>query len=413
MREKREAPSVEALVLSGASSAYGGGADTFLLSRYVERLAALDGGIDTDGAAAAVLHRLLGALWERGWQPMDVMHVVRREWPQRVGRLALAVIAHEAHVSGAMTRAPEEWAGQLRAIGAEGSSRMPAVHRWWAAEGLSAADGWRDVLRLVGQLGQLPTLQALGAPPSQWGRTRVVRPAAGSVEPKALAKIRGLLAKAESTDYPDEAEALTAKAQDLMTRYAIDAAVLHAKQGNSVTEEVRSRRVHIDKPYPEAKVALLDAVARANTVRVVWLEPLGMASVVGLPTDLDLVELLFTSLLVQATRAMAEVGRDGNGSRARSRGFRRAFLLSYAARIGERLERSSAHANEEATRTYGSALVPVLRERTEAVDEVFAEMFPDTVVKQSRPVDRQGWYAGRAAADRADLGAPRDGLPVR
>ncbi|MEO9221074.1 MAG: DUF2786 domain-containing protein, partial [Mycobacteriaceae bacterium] len=102
----------------------------------------------------------------------------------------------------------------------------------------------------------------------------------------------------------------------------------------------------------------------------------------------------------------------GDGTRTRSRGFRRAFLLSYAGRIGERLARSSAHANQEASRTYGSALVPVLRERTEAVDEVFTEMFPDTVVKRNRPVDRQGWFAGRAAADRADLGAPRDELPA-
>jgi len=175
-----------------------------------------------------------------------------------------------------------------------------------------------------------------------------------------------------------------------MTRYAIDAAVLHAEQGSTVAEDVRSRPVHIDKPYPDAKVALLDAVGGANTVRVVWLEPLGIATMVGLPTDLDLVELLFTSLLVQATRGMADVGREGRGEQTRSRGFRRAFLLSYAMRIGERLQRSSAHANEEAARTYGSALVPVLRERTEAVDEVFAEMFPETVVKQSRPLTGTG-----------------------
>jgi len=413
-RSEHHTLSVEELVLSAASYAFGAGADTVVLDRHVERLARLDSGIDSDGGAAAVLHRMLGALWEHGWQPMDVLHVVRREWPQRVGRLALAVIAHEAHTSGALSRAPDEWAGQLRAIGADTSSRLPAVHGWWVAERISAVDGWRDVLRLVGQLAQLPKLQMLGAAPSQWRRTQHVRAAAGTVEPKALAKIRGLLAKAESTDFPEEAEALTAKAQDLMTRYAIDSAVLHAEQGSRVADEVRSRRVHIDKPYPDAKVALLDSVARANTVRVVWLEPLGIASVVGLPTDLDLVELLFTSLLVQATRGMAEVGKDGSGGgRTRSRGFRRAFLLSYAMRIGERLERSSAHANEEASREYGSALVPVLRERAKAVNDVFAEMFPDTVVKESRPVDRQGWFAGRAAADRADLGAARDQLSTR
>ncbi|MFE3753475.1 DUF2786 domain-containing protein [Nocardia tengchongensis] len=33
--------------------------------------------------------------------------------------------------------------------------------------------------------------------------------------------VRGLLAKAESTSLPEEAEALSAKAQELMTKYAL------------------------------------------------------------------------------------------------------------------------------------------------------------------------------------------------
>ena len=406
---------IEDLVLAGAAWAFGGAADEFLLDRHVDLLAAREQGVDTAGAVSTIVARVLSGLWERGWQPMDLAHVVRREWPQRIGRLALAVIAQDAHATGAASRAPREWAAQLCVLGATTSAPGPAVHAWWRKEGLTTVDGWRDALRLLGQLLQLPPLQVLVPPPAEWGRSRQEGAAVGAVEPKALAKIRALLAKAESTDYPEEAEALTAKAQDLMTRYAIDAAVLHAKRGSSVAEEVRGRRVHIDRPYPDAKVQLLDSVARANTARVVWFEPLGMASVVGLPTDLDLVELLFTSLLVQATRGMAEAGCSGGdrGGRTRSRGFRRAFLLSYAMRIGERLQRSSVQANKEASRTYGSALVPLLRERSEAVEEVFAELFPDTVVRQSRPVDRQGWYAGRVAADRADLGARRGELTGR
>ena len=46
-----------------------------------------------------------------------------------------------------------------------------------------------------------------------------------SVDQKVLAWVRGLLAKAESTQFPEEAEALSAKAQELMNRHAFERAV--------------------------------------------------------------------------------------------------------------------------------------------------------------------------------------------
>ncbi len=45
-------------------------------------------------------------------------------------------------------------------------------------------------------------------------------------EDKIIARIRGLLAKAESTDSLDEQAALIAKAQELQAKHAIDAAKL-------------------------------------------------------------------------------------------------------------------------------------------------------------------------------------------
>ncbi|RST20878.1 bifunctional 3'-5' exonuclease/DNA polymerase [Streptomyces sp. WAC04770] len=44
-----------------------------------------------------------------------------------------------------------------------------------------------------------------------------------------LTRIRALLAKAEATGFPEEAEALTAKAQELMARHSIDEALLAAR----------------------------------------------------------------------------------------------------------------------------------------------------------------------------------------
>jgi hypothetical protein len=372
------------------------------------RLAALDPGVDGDGLAAGLLVTLLHKLWERGWQPADVAHGVRRSAGQRVIRLAVALVAESARVVNAEMRAPEDWLAQLAALGALSSPGPSVVALWRLAERLPAVDAWRDVLRLFASLTGLGVLQHLSPPPSRWGSHRTPpRRAAPTVEARVLGRIRGLLAKAESTEFPEEAEALSAKAQELMTRHAVDAAVLDAEHGTSVTDQVVARRVHIDSPYPDAKLHLLHGVGEVNGVRVIWLDRLGIATTVGLPADLDAVDLLFTSLLVQATRAMTTIGRVRVRS-TRSPAFRRAFLTSYGIRVGERLSQARENVTEEASRSSGTDLVPVLRARSEAVDDVFAQMFPETRAMRSRGFDARGWYAGQLAADGADIGSGRE-----
>jgi hypothetical protein len=224
-----------------------------------------------------------------------------------------------------------------------------------------------------------------------------------------LSKIRALLSKAEATTFAEEADAFTAKAQDLMTRYAIDEALLEDSAGLG---EVDARRVHIDNPYAQAKVQLLSTVGAVNRVRVVWDDHHGMATTVGMAVDLELVEMLFTSLLVQATRALTEVGNKDatapgyrSGRPNRSPSFRRAFLLAYANRIGERLAAAGENARAEANSSHGAELVPILARRTKGVDSAFERLFPDTRTIGAKRVDARGWHAGRAAADRAVFAA--------
>lgn len=396
--------------LFGVASTYAAdmNADQDVLARFADRLASLDPDVDRHGYATTLLGNLLRALWEHGWQPLDVAHVVRRLGDQRLSRLAVAAIATQAQVSGAASRAPEEWTAQLDALDALAAGDALVLSRWGRAEKLDAADIWRDALRLIGLLGSLGGLQQLSPPPSQWPERndRRRRPAAHSGDARMLSRIRALLAKAESTDFPEEAEALTAKAQDLMSRHAIDAAVLDAEHGTSVADQVSARRVHIDNPYPEAKVQLLNAVAAANGVRTIWLQELGIVTAVGLPVDLDSVDLLFTSLLVQATRAMSDTGRAGT-RQTRSPSFRRAFLLAYALRIGERLIEVRDQVTREASVGHAE-LVPVLNQRAHAVDDVFGQLFPEMFTVESRAVNARGWHAGRLAAENADLGSGRD-----
>lgn len=391
--------------------------DEYAFEQAAVQLAVLDPGVDEDGLAASLLVSLVRGLWEGGWQPADIAHVIRRSTSQRVTRLAVATIAEEARAAGAETRAPEDWLAQLATLGALSSRGPGVVAAWRLAEGLSVLDAWRDVLRLFAGLTGLGELERLSPPPSRWGTRRTtVRTAskttASTADARVLGRIRGLLAKAERTEFPEEAEALSAKAQELMTRHAVDAAVLDAEHGTSITDQVAARRVHIDNPYGAAKVQLLHAVGEVNGVRVIWLEGFGIATMVGLPADLDAVDLLFTSLLVQATRAMTDTGRAGAG-RTRSPSFRRAFLTSYGVRIGERLSQAREHVTAEASRSSGRDLVPVMQARSEAVDDVFAQLFPDARPGRSRNFDARGWYAGQLAADNADLGSGREQVTHR
>ncbi|MCW2583512.1 MAG: uncharacterized protein JWQ53_2302 [Klenkia sp.] len=361
--------------------------------------------LDVPGVPALLADAVAG-LYARGWQPADVAHVARRRLSQRAGKLTAAVVRAEAAGSRAADRAPRAWVDQLDALGP-----TTGLAGWWRSTGVDAATAWRDVARVLAMVGTLPALERLLPGPAGWPqqRTEGAPVTAGPVEAKVLGRVRGLLAKAERTEFPEEADALTAKAQQLMSRHAIDAAVLADQGTTDLGADVLARRLHLDDPYAEPKAHLLQAVATANGCRVVLLVDLGIATVVGLPTDLELVDLLFTSLLLQATRALADATRAGSAA-TRTPVFRRGFLYAYATRVGERLVEARERAATEAAGAYGSALVPVLARREEAVAATVAELFPRLRSRPGRTVDAQGWHAGRRAAEDADLGSGRTPL---
>jgi Protein of unknown function (DUF2786) len=252
-------------------------------------------------------------------------------------------------------------------------------------------------LEVLHLLGRIPAMEALLPVPGSHVQLSVV---VGEADEKMLARVRALLAKAEGTDFPHEAEAMSSKAQALMARYSLHEAVAdHASGRASVAA---ARRIWIDNPYVAAKVALVQAVAQANRCRTVWVKDLGCVVVVGAETDLDLVSLLAASLLLQATRAMLVAGRrhDVRGQ-SRTKSFRHSFLVAYAARIGERLAATSTSVTEELRRD--DRLLPVLAARNRAADETFDRLFPRTLASQLTAYDSAGLGAGRSAADRAML----------
>jgi Protein of unknown function (DUF2786) len=395
-----------------------------------------------DRALGRALVDAVTAAWCRGWQPADLHRLVQRTFGRAHGRLCAVALGCEAG-RYADASLPVRWRQQLDAVGAE--PPPDGDERWavpvatddrdlWGA-GVPSVDDRADAIRVaietLALIRSLPPLPKLGphpgdvggrgvggspsgsAGPSGFGDSGGLRGAGGSgggVDPRILHRVTALLAKAESTTYPDEAEALTGKAQELMTRHAIDVATVEAERGGGA--RTSGRRIGIDDPYARARVTLLSEVARANRCRAVWSRGLGFATVFGEEGDLDAVEVLYTSLLVQATRAMViarppgtGVGRRAAPSGAATRSFRQSFLVAYAHRIGDRLRQvAEATAAAAAAGPRGSGLLPVLARRADAAEAAAAAAFPNLKTFSATGRDADGWLAGRQAADRADLG---------
>ena len=218
---------------------------------------------------------------------------------------------------------------------------------------------------------------------------------------KILGRVRKLLAKAEHpATPPEEAQAFSAKASALMARYAIDHAMVEAETG--VAAEPAVRQLTVEAPYALPRSVLLDRVARSHRVRLVIGPdaPGGgrLCTLVGFAVDLDAVELLFTSLLLQASTAMLHVSR----ATSRPKAFRRAFLLGYAETIGGRLAAAEAETKVEAESARpGAALV--LADRSHQVDALLEREFPRLRSLRMTTSSGGGLAAGRDAGARADL----------
>ena len=396
----------------------------------------------TQAVSRALVEYLRGSVtraWQRGWQPAELARQVGRELSADHAAMVADMITAELLGYPAAT-VDDRWAAQAAAL----EAAAPGKGAWWGSDG--------DYLRAWYALGRdpefigtvatavetlhafhhLPALEKLlplpgtARPARQREQAAAGSPGAAGAAPadeRMLSRIRSLLAKAESTEFAEEAEALSGRAQELMAKYSIDHALLAAETGQAETPG--GRRIAVDNPYEAAKATLLQIVAQANRCRVVWAKDLGLVTVIGFPADLDAVELLFTSLLVQANSAMLRSGgkRDGAG-RSRTRAFRQSFLLAYAIRIGERLSEAADHAEQaavaeqraaagpegdgtgtDAAARNGTDLVPFLAARHRAVDDAVDEMFGSTLTRTRavRATDADGWNSGRAAADLASL----------
>jgi hypothetical protein len=353
------------------------------------------GNLTTDAIGAAMQRRLRQVVQRAvraGWGPRDLTELIRRRLSPLHQPLLLAVL-HDETAGFPADRVSPEWRAELRA--AEPTRSHP----------LTAQAGLAVALGLAAALDDAPPIPRLTAAPGEADPLDNVQVEAGGRDAKVLARVRALLAKAESTEFEEEANSLSAKAQELISRYSLDRLVAAQAAPGAAAAAVLARRIWLDPPYLSAKASLVAAVAAPNRCSAVSAEKLGFTTVVGIARDLDAVEVLTTSLMVQASTAMLAAGRGTDRfDESRTPSYRRSFLLAYAHRIGERL----AAADDAVTTLMGgsgggAALVPVLKDHGARVEAALAAMFPSVVYRTTRAGNRAGWAEGRAAADQARL----------
>jgi hypothetical protein len=211
-----------------------------------------------------------------------------------------------------------------------------------------------------------------------------------------LARVRKLLAKAEDPACtPAEAEAFTAKATELIAKYGVDQALLAGD--DPTVDPVGDRIVPLDPPYALDKAGLLAAVAVPLRCRVVRRTRGGVTvHLFGHAADLERVELLFTSLLVQAAHGLSAVPVPAHEHPA---AFRRSWLAGFAHAVGGRL-----WAAEKDAAVAAPGVELVLVRRTDLVDRRMAEAYPILRTASRRRLAGGGLEQGYAAGRAADLG---------
>jgi hypothetical protein len=231
------------------------------------------------------------------------------------------------------------------------------------------------------------------------------------VQTDLLDRVRKLLAKAEDDGVtPHEAEALTAKAAELMARYGIDRALLGARRPE--TDRPSDRVFDLDNPWAAVKAHLLAGLASALRCQCILLnrrEPGNRVHVFGYMSDLERADILFTSLLVQMAKALAAqpVPAFGGGAKA----WRRSWMLGYASAVVARVRAAeeAAAASAQASSSGGSSrpsAALVLADRALTVRRQAEQAYPRTR-KTRVTYSGNGYQAGYREGQKADIGGAK------
>lgn len=278
-----------------------------------------------------------------------------------------------------------------------------------------------------------------------------------------LARIRKLLETAESfASKPGEesakaAESYRSKAFELAARYEIDHALL-LDRPSATKQTVQNRIFDVNRPFTQQKTLawivyknsgcqLLDIGHRRETR--------GRVHAFGFESDMTRADMLFTSLVLQASREAVrgyreyvekfepwsceecgsetwqKVPMDEGWYRCREcyeefyaskepaktperrSVWYRSFWNGWVDGLRPRIELAHKQVTDQATQTVGTGAEIALRNRDVAVTEERDRLYPKIRTKRLRGSSGSGYNAGKQAGQRADIGTGKLGATKR
>lgn len=252
-------------------------------------------------------------------------------------------------------------------------------------------------------------------------------------------KIAKLLRKAESTT-AEEADALIAKAQELMVTYAIDQAMIDAARGVNAkaAEKIIEKIIEYTGIFQYQLMSLGYAITTQNACRAFYFArdarvvieddkrvkkpKMHILTVVGYESDIERATLLEASIQVQCAAALASWWKTVDASwMSPMQKFkeRRQFIMSFTSAVRERLAAAAEQGHQEAVKNEqeragttadvaSSSVALVLRSRQDNVNDWVDDKYGQMRLSYSRVHSggASAHVAGATAGTRANLGNP-------
>jgi Protein of unknown function (DUF2786) len=222
---------------------------------------------------------------------------------------------------------------------------------------------------------------------------------------RLLDRVRKLLAKAEAEGCTvQEAEALTAKAAELMAKYGIDRALLDATKKPGDNKSI-DRKIAVPNPWGRVKAHLVCGLAAAMGCQAILLTGSQQTTVhlFGFQSDIERLDLMYTSLLLQMDHSLlrAEVPVWSRSPRA----WRRSWLLGFTAAATAKVRAAEQGARKQAEQepTTGTSTALVLADRALVIQAQVNSTY--SKLRNSRmSYTGTGYRDGYAKGQRANIG---------
>lgn len=219
-------------------------------------------------------------------------------------------------------------------------------------------------------------------------------------------RIRRLYLLASSTNFPDEAETALALAQQLITKYQIDSAILNLGNNQS-SNSYYVTQDWVQMPFNESMLSiLLDTIAKHNFCRV--MKGSGYCLIFGYVDDIklckDIFDILSLHMQSEHDQKLASVRRSALPGFTPS-SWSKSFYIGYCRGVNERLKHAHDTAINDMLST-GTSVELASRDKQHAVEEYYQSQPYKLRAGNRHDVSTasSGYISGHASGRNADIG---------